>query len=171
MLRSLRRVLGLFASLFVLTQISLALAQDNISKTYSGKIILSVESFPKKIDEELEKFLKTNSKKDGAYSIAGDGKSSWSVNLFSVLSKDPGGASLSLVFYDRDDKESQKRLEPIQNVEISSVKGNRFVSVPNIELSPDASFATGKTYLIRLTQLKAGKEVVLSEAQLTLTTK
>lgn len=171
LLPRLARLVGLAIALFVCIQTSSALAQEDFTKTYKGKIIVAAEAFPKKLDEELSKFLKTTAKKDNLYTAEGDGKSAWTVNLLAFLNKDPGGDSMMLVFYDRDDKESQKKLEPIQNVELASTKGNRIVSYPSLALSPDANFTAGKTYLLKITQLKGGKEVVLAEAQLTLATK
>jgi hypothetical protein len=148
--------------------LSAAAAAEDIQKTYNGKIIIAKEAFPSKMDEELSAFLKTNAKKDGRYTLASDGLTPWTFNIMAFLSKDPGGADLNLVFYDKDDKEAQKKFEPIQSIQIGTTKGGRVIKLSEISLTTDLGFAGGKTYLVRATQLKGGKEVVLAETQLTL---
>jgi hypothetical protein len=158
---------GLGLALASLWLVPPASAED-LQKTYNGKLVIAVDPFPKKLDDELSKFLKSNVKKDGRYTVSGDGKTSWEVNFLAFLNKDPGGEPLTLVFYDKADKESQKKFEPVQSVDLSSTKGVRVVRVSEIKLDPDSGFIAGKTYLVRATQLRGGKEVVLAEAQLTL---
>lgn len=162
--------LGLLAALAVFSLTPLAAAED-LAKTYNGKLVISAEAFPKKLDEELSKFLKTTVKKDGGYEINGDGKSAWQVNLLAFLSKDPGSEPVTLVFYDSENKEAQKNLEPVQSVELSSSKGVRILRLSELKLSPDSGFTAGKTYLVKATQIRGNKEVVLAQAKLTLTAK
>jgi hypothetical protein len=161
---------ALGVALLALCMAPLAAAED-VTKTYNGKIVISIDPFPKKMDDAMTGFLKAAVKKDDLYSLTSDGKTSWSFNLLAFLNKDPGGDAMNLVFYDKDDKDSQKKFEPIQSVELKSTKGSRLVSLTSISLSPDSGFSGGKTYLIRATQLKGGKEVVLAEAQITLVVK
>jgi hypothetical protein len=147
--------------------ISIVIA-SKLQKTYNGKIIVAAEAFPKKVDEELEKFLKEKSKKDSAYSLTNNEKNIWDLNMMAFLSKDPGNSGVTVVFYDKDNKEAQKNLEPTQSIEISSKKGNKLISLSSLALSEDAGFVSGKTYIVRVTQLKGSKEVSLAEAQLKL---
>jgi hypothetical protein len=166
---------SLFALCLGVTSSSRAEQQDisvviagKLQKAYAGKIIVSAEALPKKIDEELEKVLKEKSKKDGIYILATNEKKAWSLNMMAFLNKDPGDSGVTIVFYDKDNKEAQKNLEPTQSIEINSKKGNKLVSLSSVAISEDAGFTTGKTYIVRVTQLKGNKEVSLAEAQLKL---
>lgn len=141
-------------------------AAEDLSKIYNGKLIISPEPFPSKFDEEMEKFLKTVSQKDGLYQVKKSLRGSWSFHMMAFFGKDPGNDTINLVFYDSEDKESQKKLQPIQSLEFKSTKGVRVFSLPDLSLS--SGFEEGKTYLVKITQLKKGKEVVLSEAKLKL---
>ena len=139
-----------------------------LQKAYNGKIVVAPEAFPKKLDEELEKFLKEKSKKDGVYTLTNNEKNVWNLNLMAFLSKDPGDSGVTIVFYDKDNKEAQKNLEPTQSIDINSKKGNKLVSLSSVAISEDSGFSIGKTYIVRVTQLKGNKEVSLAEAQIKL---
>jgi hypothetical protein len=139
---------------------------EDLTKTYRGQLIVSSAPFPGRLDGEMKALLKAMVRKDRHYSLAGEG--SWAMSFLAFLSQDPGGEPLTLVFYDSADPESQKKLEPVQAVELASAKGARVLRVSDLQLSSQDGFSAGKSYLVRATQLKEGREVVLAEALLSL---
>jgi hypothetical protein len=166
----------LFSLIFGLASSSMAKEEADVSvviagklqKAYNGKIVIAPDAFPSKIDEELEKFLKEKSKKDSLYTSTDNEKNVWTINLMAFLNKDPGDSGVVVVFYDKDNKEAQKNLEPTQSIEIGSKKGQKLLKLSAISISEDSGFKIGKTYIVRVTQLKGSKEISLAEAQLKL---
>jgi hypothetical protein len=135
---------------------------------YKGKLVISADPTPKTQGEELEKYLQEKSATNGTYTISRSERSFWLCNFVGVLSKDPGGEPMYLVFYDDADKEAQKKFEPIESVELSSKKGTTLLSLSELKISADSGFVEGKTYLVKVTQLKNNKEQILASAKLTL---
>jgi hypothetical protein len=146
--------------------VAIPAAAEELLQTYQGQIIVSPTPFPGRLDGEMRTLLKATARKDRHYHLSGE--ESWEMSFLAFLSKDPGGEPLSLVFYDSADPESQKKLEPVQAVDIASKKGARVLRLSDLRLSSLSGFTAGKSYLVRATQLKGGREVVLAEAQLTL---
>ena len=137
-------------------------------KPYAGKIIISEEAFPKTMNAEFEKFLKDKFKKDSLYTLTADPKGTWTFNLMGFFGKDPGASDAAIVFYDKDNKESQKNLEPVQALDQKTTKGQKILSIPSISLGDGSGLVAGKTYIVRIAQLKGDKEISLAEAQIKL---
>jgi hypothetical protein len=142
-------------------------AADDFIQAASGKIAISTDDLPTAASD-LGRLLKPAAKKTDPYRV--EGEKSWGFNLVAVLKKEAKAPTVHVVFYDKDDKDALRKFAPVRAIEVNPAAHNRVLQVPSIEVSEDQGFATGKTYIVRVTELENGnKEVVLAETLLQLT--
>ena len=145
------RLLGIVVAIVALS--SAAYAQDKAFKPYVGKIVVSPDT-PPTIFEEIPRFLRHNFQSDNQYDVRKGPP--WQINFVAVLSKDPGGKPVQLVFADKDDK----KLSTMHSIELNA---KRKVVIAKVEATVAASFEH-KTYVMRV---MLGKQV-LAKCEVTL---
>ncbi|MBS1122059.1 MAG: hypothetical protein H6Q90_4287 [Deltaproteobacteria bacterium] len=123
-------------------------------KQYSGRIIISPDPAPS-VGSDLPDYVKANA-------VAGDGYElvkgpPWEVHLIGFLAKEPGAATVQLVFGDA----TNAKAEPVAVVDVAAK--NRIV-IATLRATTAAGFEPNKPYVLRLMQGKT----VLAKAQLTL---
>jgi hypothetical protein len=123
-------------------------------KQYSGRIIVSPDPAPS-IGSELADYVKANAVAPDHYDLVKGPP--WEVHLIGFLAKDPGVATVQLVFRDA----ANAKAEPVVSVDVPAK--NRLV-ISTMQATIAAGFEANKTYAVRL---MAGK-TVLAKAELTL---
>ncbi|HEY4222269.1 MAG TPA: hypothetical protein VGO62_13025, partial [Myxococcota bacterium] len=123
-------------------------AADEFITAAQGKIAISTDDLPTEASD-LGRLLKPAAKKTDPYRVEGD--KSWSFNLVAVLKHEAKGASVHVVFYDKDDKEALKKFAPVRAIEVNPAAHNKLLTVPSIQVAEDQGFAAGKTYIVRVT--------------------
>ena len=130
----------------------------------SGKIVVTDNELPSEA-AGLLRLVKPAAKKTDPY--RSEGENSWTVNLVAVMKREPK-ASVNVVFYDKDDKAALAKHEPVRAIEVHPAAHNKVVTVPSVNITADQGFVANKTYIVRVTEIEGGKEIVLAETQLTL---